>query len=157
MESTTASKKGAKWTNDEIEQLKSEFRHNKTLPDIATLHGRSELAVKLQMFRVAMNLITPERSIEDVCEKYNISTRDVSDYIKKETAKKDKLDTKKAETKATNDMLKTLTEKIDKLDMKEMDSSSDDGKITIRDVYDMLMGVRDDVKFIKSEIMKFKK
>lgn len=73
--------KGAIWTGIEDENLLIELDENKTINEIAKMHGRSDRAIKARINRIARQEIDAGESIDIVMNMVKMTKDEIQDII----------------------------------------------------------------------------
>ena len=83
-------RKGSKWTLDEDEQLEELYTESHlSLEDIASEHGRTELAIKYRLFHIALKKKKQENmSLKEVADFYNLELSDLQKFELEQKRKK---------------------------------------------------------------------
>ena len=87
--------KGKRWTDEEDGRLIHSIKARKSRSQISAEHGRSEHAIDLRVLRHAAILLEKKKhTIDEVCEIFNIHSKDLDDYCKEQLSKQKKIDPK---------------------------------------------------------------
>lgn len=89
------SNRGTKWSVDEDAQLLTALKNKKSFLEIAMTHSRSENGIRLRVLRnAAIEITEKKKSIDVVCDLYNISDDQLQKYIDSNVVEVKKKDSK---------------------------------------------------------------
>lgn len=76
-------RRGVKWREDEDVDLMLRAKNGVAMRDIARLHDRSEMGVKLRIMKNILRVVEcSDERLEDLCLEYRVDIRDILEYEK---------------------------------------------------------------------------